>query len=363
MNQCATIDVPMVEIVRAFSIYKEEHGHPPGENTTLTLPVAGGQERANRQDLAGIIREYRFPQYDSPTFNSAFMELVERGMGLNGSFIYDLSIFPRYSGAITRHMKVVPERTLQIGPGGSLGCEVLLTLMGVKEASTLDPFPLLTFDLNNFMGSLSKLWQVVTPLAGVNGFDPSPLPFPAYSALGPGEYRVGDGIIRHFHPRSFEATGFLDGSVDFLYSHATLEHVRDPLQCIREAARILRPGGVTAHCIDLRDHRNFDQPLDFLFESAADWESRMEEYCRFDASGYMNRWRAGEFRAAFEGEGFEILEFNAEVRVADTLLSGTIPKLHRHYRCFSIDDLSITTLSLVARKPGGEVSRSQSCAE
>lgn len=37
---------------------------------------------------------------------------------------------------------------------------------------------------------------------------------------------------------------FHDSSVDFLLTQHTLEHVEDPLQCIREIYRVVKPGGL-----------------------------------------------------------------------------------------------------------------------
>src|SRR5579859_3377149 len=55
-----------------------------------------------------------------------------------------------------------------------------------------------------------------------------------------------------------------DGSIDFVLSNAVLEHVVDLSRVAPELARVTRVGGIHAHQVDFRDHRNMDRPLDHL---------------------------------------------------------------------------------------------------
>jgi len=54
------------------------------------------------------------------------------------------------------------------------------------------------------------------------------------------------------------------GSFDYVQSNAVLEHVISISHAVSELARITKPGGIHAHQVDFRDHRNFDRPLDLL---------------------------------------------------------------------------------------------------
>lgn len=342
------IPVTMASIVKAFTKYKQTHGEPPGAEGTLPVDVD-----LNEIGLDNLIKGHSFPIYDSQAYNRTLAEILSKGMGHNGSCVYDALVFSRFYRSISRHLGHVPETTLQIGPGGSLGCEVLLSMLGVRKAFTLDPFPLLTFDLDNFMNSLKLLLDVTGCFRGINGFDPYVIKIPEYEVLDKAHFRIGESTVQHFFPRSFEETGFENDAVDFLFSVATFEHVRDPLKCIREAKRILKPGGVTVHCIDLRDHRDFNRPLNFLHESDESWRSLMEEYCRHNGSGYMNRWRAGEFVRAFEGEGFEILEMDPEMKISAEALASELPYLDQKYRSLEREDLATISMSIVARRKNG----------
>jgi len=342
------ISLTVGDIAKTLKQYREQNSRDADLGTVLRMPV----EIVIEDELAGIIRSYNFSQYDGMEYNLAFSELLKRGEKHQGSIIYDFSIFRRYSRIINRFLDKVPETTLQIGPGGSLGCEVLFTMMGVKRAYTLDPYPLLGFDIDVFMGALQSLFHILSFIRLVAGLEKLPL-IPEYQSQGTGEYRIGENMVKHFDNRTFEKTGFQAEDVEFLFSHATFEHVRSPMDCIREIHRVLSPGGVTAHCIDLRDHRDFERPLDFLRYSWEEWEDVMQEYCKSVPHGYMNRWRASEYIAAFKEAGFEILEARAEMRLDEAVLESQVRSFDRKYLSFSKDDLAVATLFIVARKSRG----------
>ncbi|MDX9714331.1 MAG: methyltransferase domain-containing protein [Dissulfurispiraceae bacterium] len=339
------LGVTVGEIAAAFADYKAKHGKQPDPDTALQFPI-----NLQQIGLDQLIKNYQFSSYDSQAYNKAFIELVSRGNSHNSSFIYDTSIFTRYKRPLSQYMNRMPESTLQIGPGGSLGCEVLMCMSSVKEAFTIDPFPLMTFDIDNYMNSLGSLFNTVKLFEGINGFSASTLQIPDYKTVEKGIYKIGSSTIKHIYPRMFEDTGFADESVDYLFSHATLEHVRSPLKCVQETHRVLKPGGLTAHCIDLRDHRNFDTPLGFLKESDASWSAMMEEYCKHDASGYMNRWRSSEFVSAFEKTGFKVLEVNPEMKISDDILDSELPHLDNKFKTYKREDLGVITVFIVAQK-------------
>ncbi len=92
------------------------------------------------------------------------------------------------------------------------------------------------------------------------------------------------------------------GSVDWVFSQAALEHV--PLDefdsLLHEIARVQRPGGVSTHRIDLRDH--LGDGLHSLRFPTRVWESKL-----FRTSGfYTNRLRASEINRRFTACGFSI---------------------------------------------------------
>ena len=92
-----------------------------------------------------------------------------------------------------------------------------------------------------------------------------------------------------------------DASVDFVFSQAVLEHVRraEIRELMGQTHRVLRPGGVCSHVIDLKDH--LGGGLDSLRFPSWVWEAHS-----FAArSGfYTNRLRYSKLLAIFEECGF-----------------------------------------------------------
>ena len=90
------------------------------------------------------------------------------------------------------------------------------------------------------------------------------------------------------------------GSVDFVWSHAVLEHIR---KCefhpfMRELRRIIKPDGICSHRVDLKDH--LGGALNNLRFSETMWESDWMARSGF----YTNRIRFEEMCGMFEHAGF-----------------------------------------------------------
>ncbi|WP_026606748.1 methyltransferase domain-containing protein [Methylocapsa acidiphila] len=92
-----------------------------------------------------------------------------------------------------------------------------------------------------------------------------------------------------------------DSSVDFCFSNAVLEHVRKSEfeALVVESRRIVKPGGVCVHRVDLKDH--LGGGLNNLRFSETIWEHPL-----FQSSGfYTNRIRFTEMISLFQQTGFQ----------------------------------------------------------
>jgi SAM-dependent methyltransferase len=214
-------------------------------------------------------------------------------------------------GVFERHRRAIGEirgRALEIGPGGNLAVAALFVKHGAERSVAMDIVP----------------WvQDVGTL---------------YEDLG-----VDLDRVEYVTPAAIEHAPFPDESFEIVFSQASFEHFADPATAVKEISRILRPGGVTTHEIDLRDHRDFDRPLDFLTAS-----DRIYRLATSRRAGQPNRWRASDFEEAFAGAGLEVvIEPMLQIEVPAERASSLAPR----FRGKSLSDLGILTMFLTARKP------------
>jgi SAM-dependent methyltransferase len=215
-----------------------------------------------------------------------------------------------------------PIRTLELGPGPNLGVSVLFATQG-HTAFAVDIADLRT-------EAAAELHEEVMDLA---------------------DELIGSSFARLRHPSVEYVLGLAeeipleDGSIDFIFSNATFEHVRDVHRAAAENWRVLAPGGRAVHQIDMRDHRHFDSPLTYLQYGDLTWRWMNP----VTAAGYQNRWRLSEYVAAFGRCGFRVSVEKRELAPAEVRLPREY--LAPRYRSAPEEDLSVTSCVLVADKP------------
>lgn len=96
----------------------------------------------------------------------------------------------------------------------------------------------------------------------------------------------------------------LQQEVDFVLSISVFEHIKDVAGNIRKLSRVVKPGGIMFHKIDMRDHYNFNKPFLFYTYSEETWNSVLTK----EGVSYTNRLRYGDFKELFEASGFRILD-------------------------------------------------------
>jgi len=152
--------------------------------------------------------------------------------------------------------------------------------------------------------------------------------------------------LEYLYPQQSYDIPLPDGSLDYVFSHATLEHVADPDRTVQAIHRVLRKRGITAHQIDLRDHADFSKPLEFLKVDEHTWNEQWKDPKR--AAWYLNRWRLSDFKGTFERAGFRILklDINATFPVEESVRRT----LAARFQKYSLEDLSATGVMIIARK-------------
>ena len=133
-----------------------------------------------------------------------------------------------------------------------------------------------------------------------------------------------------------------DQSVDFIYSHAVLEHVRagEFLNTMQELRRVVRSSGCCSHLVDLQDH--LGGALNNLRFSDQFWECSLMSKSGF----YTNRIRFSEMMDLFRKAGFE-----AHVVKVDRWSDLPTPRarLSERFKQLSEDDLRVSGFTVILR--------------
>ncbi len=177
---------------------------------------------------------------------------------------------------------------VELGPGDSLFTAVIAKALGASRTWLIDSGPFATTPLSSYSELSKFISQQDLPLP----FEGRPSTLAELLSRCESEY-LTDGVASLSHIPS--------GTVNFCFSNAVLEHVprSDVGTLARELSRLLTPGGISIHRVDLSDH--LGGGLNHLRFSEKLWESNL-----FRRSGfYTNRLGFGELLQHFRAAGFE----------------------------------------------------------
>lgn len=257
---------------------------------------------------------------------------------------YPLSVFLKHATALAPLRKggIQGAEILEIGPGGNAGVSFLMLLAGARSATCLDVVPWMQGT------GPDALYPALVEAAmqDPEKYQVSPDYMERAQADPAGLARELIGRISYLYPVDIATTTLPDASQDLIFSHACFEHFADPGASIAQIARLLRPGGATSHQVDLRDHRDFSRPLNFLFYNDTLWKLSTSHR----PNSARNRWRRSEYREAFEGHGMEVvyLQTTEQTRVTEEMRR----QYHEHFQAMSLEELGVIGILLVACKRG-----------
>lgn len=242
-------------------------------------------------------------------------------------------------------------RCLTIGPGGFLGLEVLLYCLGAAKVCAIDKFafgveyPAIRRRWPEYEGVRSFLYNLdidpdLKERAGQR--------FSGLFHSREQEDRHMDATkVEYLHPEDVEALSAGSSTCDVVFSHAVLEHVRNPARAVEEMYRVLRPGGRAIHKIITEDHRCFSSvegytPFSFRQYSEEEWNTVTRD--KF----YQNRLLPVDWLQLHLEKGFRLEKFEVENHLS--LSPREMAGFHETFRHYSPEEASQVNPVIVAEK-------------
>jgi len=207
---------------------------------------------------------------------------------------YALKVFKTHVSQANIKDKLRNKTLLELGPGDSIASAIIAKSYGAK---------IILVDTGNYADANIDIYQpLIKKLLDKNLSPPSLENLKNLSDL----LKLCDAKYLTSGLNSFRDID--NESIDFIYSHAVLEHIRkhEFLDLMHECERVLKPNGTASHQIDLRDH--LGGGLNNLRFSENIWESNF-----FSNSGfYTNRIQFSKMVDLFESANFSVLVTNIE---------------------------------------------------
>jgi SAM-dependent methyltransferase len=244
------------------------------------------------------------------------------------------------------HVAKPPEEAVfyEFGAGWDLAVPLSYAALGVGRQTLVDIRPNLRFELVN--ASIASLGRQREWLNEESRLDLRDLGAPDVASVEDLERRFG---ITYLAPRDARSTDLPAGSVDFVSSTNTLEHVPpgDIAPILRECARLLAPGGAMSFRIDMQDHSSYTDPrvsaYHFLRFSDRAWRLLTSEV------SYQNRLRLPDYRLLFAEAGLEVVAESVTEPTDEHLAALDRVELAPRFRGYSREDLAARALEVVLR--------------
>lgn len=157
--------------------------------------------------------------------------------------------------------------------------------------------------------------------------------------------------INYMAPKDAKKTNFPDSSIDFIVSHATLEHIpkNDIINIMLECNRIVKPSGVLSFEIDYADHFSYfdysTNEYNFLKYSDKKFQYYNTKLL------YQNRLRHRDYIKILKETGFEILEVTTKGGTDDDKAKISKINLDSYFKDnYSLEELMIKKSRIIFMK-------------
>jgi len=272
---------------------------------------------------------------------SLFLELKRHLEGSSETTAYAEKIFQSYSRQYleeSRDLKGI--RILELGPGVNLAAGIHFVLAGAAQYVAVDALAAFPERPKEFYKNLLEELRNRPLIVGRSSITQQQLD--EIVTLEP-RVRFHPEKIAYHTPVFAENLPFSQDHFDYIYSNGSFEHFEAPEKVIRELYRVLKPGGLTVHIIDLRDHIDFKNPREFLKVPVKDY--------KFTSPYGTNRLRSIDFKTAFESAGFSLRKFAiTEQNEIDDEEFSTFDEYFK--QTYSREELKILGINVVGVKPG-----------
>lgn len=207
---------------------------------------------------------------------------------------------------------------LEIGPGQDLGIVLALAGFGLKNIIIIDPF---FIDWNPdyhpaFYTQLLFRLKNIYPNAN----------FHLIQTILEKQSHI-DQQLQIYRTSLEDADCVPDEIIDISISNATFEHFVFADKAVEKLSRIMKPGGLGFHQIDMRDHEHFDKPLEFLT-----FPKPIYRYMTKKNNALRgNRLRYTEYNELFEKHGFKVV-FKVDAYATEDYLNDVIKRCSKEYR-------------------------------
>jgi len=243
---------------------------------------------------------------------------------------------------------------LEIGTGWRPFLPFLLSLAGAADITT--------FDVNRWLNgayafrTLREIAERLATVAEGIGLDSAELRRRLDAVGGATDWRSLLRLLQIDYrcPADARQTGLPGASIDSVCSTNVLGHIPpDVLAGIhRETFRVLKPGGLAVHRLNIDDHFSYVDPsiarVNFLRFSERQWH-----WYGGTGLGYHNRLRAPQHRRLLADAGFQIVSERVRVdsHALEAIRTGALP-IHRDFAQFQPEELAGVYMWVVCRRPG-----------
>ncbi len=270
---------------------------------------------------------------------------------------YCYSVWLRHLETAHRHgLPTDPAVVAEIGPGNSLGVIICALLTGSQIAYAFDikKYSNIPRNLAIFEKMVGFLKNRVKDFLSDFPFPSQVLPDERLSrSLAPQRLASIKQCILHLNQPVQglylgyvapwdDPTSLQEGSVDFILSHAVMEHVEDPEAIYRIQYRWLKPGGVISHLIDYRCHN-----LSMEWNGHWGYSEVLWRLMHSRRPYFINRLSHSGHAEAIRKCGFQIVGEERTKKSPGISRKRLAPR----FRNLSDEDLTTATGFFQARKP------------